>query len=119
MSKYLEDTQGKIVSNPNNETNTKYPFIDEVDGAKPTGDAKLDYQYMATQQPVSNIDTGIYDDYRHTVEDLRHRTESWYERLQMCMVPVQTEGMAFQPYDLTEADDGQGNKTVSRSKTLQ
>lgn len=119
MSTYLEDTQGKIVSNPINETNTKYPFIDEVDGVKPTGDAKLDYQYMATEQPVSDIDTTVYDDYRHTVEDLRHRTETWYENLQKCMVPVQTEGMAFQPYVLNEAEDSEGNITVSKTKALQ
>ena len=27
MSKYLEDIQGRIDSNPINETNTKYPYI--------------------------------------------------------------------------------------------
>ena len=119
MSKYLEDTQGKIVSNPINETNTKYPFIDEVDGVKPTGESKLDYQYMSNDQPVSDIDTGVYDDYRHTVEDLRHKTETWYESLQKCMVPAQIEGMAFQPYTLTQTEDGQGNITVSKTKALQ
>lgn len=34
MSKYLEDIQGKIVSNPINETNTKYPYIDPVNGVR-------------------------------------------------------------------------------------
>ena len=32
MSKYLEDIQGKIVSNPINETNTKYPHIKNTNG---------------------------------------------------------------------------------------
>ena len=34
MSKYIEDIQGKILSNPINETNTKYPYIEKKNNIK-------------------------------------------------------------------------------------
>lgn len=109
MSKYLEDIQGKIVSNPINETNTKYPYIDSVDGVRHGDEYLIDSQYMYNHnEPVSDIDTAYYDDYRNKVEELRKRTESTYEALESCLVPVEVPGMSFQPYELlnTETPDG-------------
>lgn len=110
MSKYLEDVQGKIVSNPINETNTKYPYIDPVDGVRHGDEYPIDSQYMYNHnEPVSDIDTAYYDDYRNKVEELRKRTESTYEALESCLVPVEIPGMSFQPYEFlnTETPDGE------------
>lgn len=110
MSKYLEDVQGKIVSNPINETNTKYPYIDPVDGVRHGDEYPIDSQYMYNHdEPVSDIDTAYYDDYRNKVEELRKRTESTYEALESCLVPVEIPGMSFQPYEFlnTESPDGE------------
>lgn len=110
MSKYLEDVQGKIVSNPINETNTKYPYINPVDGVRHGDEYPIDSQYMYNHnEPVSDIDTAYYADYRNKVEELRKRTESTYEALESCLVPVEIPGMSFQPYEFlsTETDDGE------------
>ena len=110
MSKYLEDIQGKIVSNPINETNTKYPYIDPVNGVRHGDEYPIDSQYMYNHnEPVSDIDTAYYDDYRNKVEELRKRTESTYEALESCLVPVEIPGMSFQPYEFlnTETPDGE------------
>ena len=99
MSIYLEDAQGKIVSNPINETNTKYPYTPKnEDDIKDANEHPIDYQYMYNHnEPVSDIDTDAYDSYRNKVEELRTRTESYYEALESCLVPAEIQGMAFQP----------------------
>ncbi len=110
MSKYLEDIQGKIVSNPINETNTKYPHIEKTNGVYHGDDYHIDTQYMYNHdEPVSDFDTAYYDDYRNKVEELRKRTESTYEALESCLVPVEIPGMSFQPYEFvnTETPDGE------------
>lgn len=120
MSKYIEDVQGKIVSNPINETNTNYPFIqrDESGNNEPK-ESHIDYQYMYNHnEPVSDIDTAYYDDYRNKVEELRKRTESTYEALESCLVPVEIPGMSFQPYDIEESEDDDGNKVEEKMKSF-
>lgn len=120
MSKYIEDVQGKIVSNPINETNTNYPFIqrDESGNNEPK-ESHIDYQYMYNHnEPVSDIDTAYYDDYRNKVEKLRKRTESTYEALESCLVPVEIPGMSFQPYDIEESEDDDGNKVEEKMKSF-
>ena len=60
-------------------------------------------------EPVSDIDTEYYDDYRNKIEELRKKTESTYEALESCLVPVEIPGMSFQPYEFvnTETEDGE------------
>ncbi len=101
---YIEDIQGKRVSNPINETNTKYIY--SPDGTVDTDNLEIDYQYMYNNnEPVSDIDTQYYDEYRGTVEQLRTKTESYYEALESCLVPVTIPGMSFQPYTFIESED--------------
>jgi hypothetical protein len=119
MSKYLEDAQGKIVSNPINETNTKYTFTPTVDGVKNTGNGELDYQYLVNNEPVSDIDAEVHTAYRSTIEELRHKTERWYENLEKCLVPVPIEGMAFQPFEYKEDEDSEGNTVTTKIKSFQ
>lgn len=110
MSKYMEDIQGKVVSNPINETNTKYGYIEKVDGVRNSDYYAIDTQYMYNNnEPVSDFDTAYYDDYRNKVEELRKKTESTYEALESCLVPVEIPGMSFQPfeYDTEESDEGE------------
>jgi hypothetical protein len=121
MSKYIEDVQGKIVSNPINETNTKYGFNEKSeDGIYYNDNYPIDTQYMYNyDEPVSDIDTAYYDDYRNKIEELRKRTESTYEALESCLVPVEIPGMSFQPYEFqtTETDDGEVIKEKQKSFT--
>lgn len=114
MSTYLEDIQGNITSNPINETNTKYTWIPKNDSnVKDAIDNKLDYQYMYNNaNPVSNIDTDVYSSYRNTVEELRTKTESYYEALESCLVPTEIKGMAFQPWEYIK-------DTTEKRKSLQ
>lgn len=110
MSKYMEDIQGKVVSNPINETNTKYPYIEKENGVRPGDKYSIDTQYMYNDnEPVSDIDTTYYADYRNKIEELRKRTESTYEALESCLVPVEIPGMSFQPFEYvqTELDNGE------------
>lgn len=109
MSKYLEDIQGRIDSNPINETNTKYPYIKSHDASE----SEFDYQYMYNHdEPVSDIDTEYYDSYRSKIEELRTKTESMNEALESCLVPVEIKGMAFQPYEFKEEKTGDEEKPV-------
>lgn len=122
MSKYLEDIQGKIISNPINETNTKYPFIDkDENGHKDMSNNEIDYQYMGVNEPVSDIDLQYHDSYRDDVEQLRKKTESWYEALESCLVPTEIEGMSFQPYEFRKEKfekDEEGNPVYKKIKSL-
>lgn len=121
MSKYLEDNQGKVQSNPINETNTKYAHIPTLseDGHNASRN-ELDYQYMYNHdEPVSNIDTDVFDSYRNKTEELRKRTESWYEALESCLVPAEIPGMAFQPYEYRDTEDDDGNSVTEKIKSLQ
>ena len=114
MSIYLEDAQGKVVSAPINETNTKY-VINHNNNDHPS-----DYQYMYNDGiPVSNIDTDVYDSYRNTTEELRKKTESWNEAMEACLVPYEVEGMAIQPFEYVEKEDDEGNKVQEKIKSLQ
>ena len=121
MSKYMEDIQGKIVSNPINETNTKYPFNEKSNDNRYHNDNyPIDTQYMYNHnEPVSDFDTAYYDDYRNKVEELRKRTESTYEALESCLVPAEIPGMSFQPYEFqtTENDNGEVIKEKLKSFT--
>lgn len=110
MSKYIEDVQGKIVSNPINETNTIYPYIDPENGINYKTDYPINTQYMYNHnEPVSNIDASYHDDYRNKIEELRKKTESTYEALESCLVPAEVPGMSFQPYEFKNIknDDGE------------
>ena len=85
MSKYIEDVQGKIVSNPINETNTIYPYIDPENGINYKTDFLINTQYIYNHnEPVSNIDASYHDDYRNKIEELRKKTECTYEALEAC-----------------------------------
>lgn len=121
MSKYIEDIQGRIASNPINETNTKYPFNEKSDDNLYHNDNyPIDTQYMYNHnEPVSDIDTDYYNDYRNKIEELRKRTESTYEALESCLVPVEVPGMSFQPYEflMTETEDGEVIKEKTKSFT--
>ena len=121
MSIYLEDAQGKIVSNPINETNTKYPYIPKnEDGIKDANEHPIDYQYMYNHnEPVSDIDTDAFDSYRNKVEELRTRTESYYEALESCLVPAEIPGMAFQPWEYRKEKDSEGKDIEVKIKSLQ
>ena len=121
MSIYLEDAQGKIVSNPINETNTKYPYTPKnEDGIKDANEHPIDYQYMYNHnEPVSDIDTDAYDSYRNKVEELRTKTESYYEALESCLVPAEIPGMAFQPWEYKKEKDSEGKDIEVKIKSLQ
>ena len=121
MSIYLEDTQGKIVSNPINETNTKYPYIPKnEDSIKDANEHPIDYQYMYNHnEPVSDIDTDAFDSYRNKVEELRTKTESYYEALESCLVPAEIPGMAFQPWEYRKEKDSEGKDIEVKIKSLQ
>ena len=121
MSIYLEDAQGKIVSNPINETNTKYPYIPKNDqDIRDANEHELDYQYMYNHdEPVSNIDTDVYSSYRNKTEELRTKTESYNEALQSCLVPSIIEGMSFQPWEYKEIKDSEGNTIKTKIKSIQ
>ena len=110
MSKYMEDIQGKVISNPINETNTNYPYIEIEDGVRSGDKYPINSQYMYNHnEPVSDIDTSYYSDYRNKVEELRKKTESTYEALESCLIPTEIPGMSFQPYEFknTESDSGE------------
>lgn len=114
MSKYLEDIQGRIESNPINETNTEYPYIESHDASE----SKIYYQYMYNHnEPVSDIDTQYYDSYRSKVEELRTKTESMNEALESCLVPVEIHGMAFQPYEFRKEETEDGEETYEKIKS--
>ena len=121
MSIYLEDAQGNIISDPINETNTKYLWIPKNESnIKDANEHELDYQYMYNQDiPVSNIDTDVYDRYRNTVEELRTKTESYCEALESCLVPSVVKGMSIQPWEYRKETDSEGNKVNSKIKSLQ
>ena len=119
MSKYLEDAQGKIVSNPINEINTKYAFTPTVNGVKNTGNGEIDYQYLVNNEPVSDIDNQTHQSYRATLEELRHKTERWYENLEKCLVPVPIDGMAFQPFEYLDQEDDEGNPSKIKVTSFQ
>lgn len=121
MSVYLEDAQGKIVSNPINETNTKYPYTPKnEEDIKDANEHPIDYQYMYNHnEPVSDIDTDAYDSYRNKVEELRTKTESYYEALESCLVPAEIPGMAFQPWEYRKEKDGEGKDVEVKIKSLQ
>lgn len=105
MSRYIEDNQGRIVSEPVNETNTKYGYITpNEDGIRNADNYYIDTQYMYNNQPVSDIDTNAYAVYRDTVEELRHKTEKKIEAIQSCLIPVEINGMSFQPYEFRKSD---------------
>lgn len=116
---YLEDSQGKVISNPINETNTKYPKFEEVSGVRDANNTEVDYQYMYTGEPVSNIDSDVYSSYRNTVEDLRTKTESYNEALESCLVPVEIPGMAFQPWEYRKEFNDEGEEVDVRVKAMQ
>lgn len=111
MSKYLDNIQGEINSNPINETNTVLPIKSKVYNAVNAT------QFMGIESiPVSNIDTNYYDDYRDTVESLRKSTETHYDKLESCLVPYEVKGMAFQPINIVEhTDDEETITTVEPS----
>ena len=119
MSKYIEDIQGKIISNPINETNTVYPYIELEDGVRHADNYSINSQYMYNHnEPVSDIDTAYYDDYRNKIEELRKRTESTYEALESCLVPAEIPGMSFQPYEFQNVEnDGQITEEKVKSFT--
>ena len=121
MSTYIEDAQGNIISDPINETNTKYPFIPKNESdIKDAMDNQLDYQYMYNEDnPVSNIDTDVYDNYRNRVEELRTKTESYYEALEACLVPAEVKGMAFQPWEYVKETDSEGKEKQVKRNSLQ
>ena len=121
MSIYLEDAQGKIVSNPINETNTKYPYTPKnEDDIKDANEHPIDYQYMYNyNEPVSDIDTDTFDSYRNKIEELRTRTESYYEALESCLVPAEIPGMAFQPWEYKKEKDSEGKDIEVKIKSLQ
>ena len=121
MSTYIEDAQGNIISDPINETNTKYPFIPKNESdIKDAMDNQLDYQYMYNEDnPVSNIDTDVYDNYRNRVEELRTKTESYYEALEACLVPAEVKGMAFQPLEYVKETDSEGKEKQVKRNSLQ
>jgi len=120
MSIYLEDAQGKIVSNPINETNTKYPYTPKnEDDIKDANEHPIDYQYMYNNEPVSNIDTDAYDSYRNKIEELRTKTESYYEALESCLVPAEIQGMAFQSWEYKKEKDSEGKDIEVKIKSLQ
>ena len=113
---YLEDNQGKVISNPINETNTKYPKFENGDA----NNHEVDYQYMYNDnEPVSNIDTDVYSSYRNKVEELRTKTESYNEALESCLVPVEIPGMAFQPWEYRTELDDEGEEVEVKVKALQ
>lgn len=119
MSKYIEDIQGKIVSNPINETNTKYPYIELEDGTRHADTYPIDSQYMYNHnEPVSDIDTAYYADYRNKTEELRKRTESTYEALESCLVPAEIPGMSFQPYEFINSESPDGEITEEKVKSF-
>ena len=125
MSIYIEDAQGKIVSEPINETNSKYPYIPYIppfhyNVKDNSGNSEVDYQYMYNDDnPISNIDTNVYDAYRDKVEELRTKTESYNEALEACLVPTEIEGMSYQPWEYKEEEDDDGNKYQVKIKSLQ
>ena len=121
MSTYLEDAQGKIVSNPINETNTKYAYTPKnEDNVKDANDHPIDYQYMYNDdEPISNIDTDVFSSYRNKTEELRTKTESYYEALESCLVPAEIPGMAFQPWEYRKDKDEDGNDILTKIKSLQ
>ena len=120
MSVYLEDAQGKIVSNPINETNTKYPAIPTQNSTRDGNEHPIDYQYMYNDgEPVSNIDTDVYSSYRNTTEELRKKTESWNEAMEACLVPYAEDGMAMQPCTYVKDEDDEGNQIMKKVKALQ
>lgn len=119
MSKYMEDIQGKIVSNPINETNTKYPYIEKENNIRPGDKYSIDTQYMYNDnEPVSDIDTTYYADYRNKIEELRKRTESTYEALESCLVPVEIPGMSFQPFEYVQTELDSGEVVEERVKSF-
>lgn len=119
MSKYIEDIQGKILSNPINETNTKYPYIEKKNNIRDADVYPIDSQYIYNyNEPVSDIDTEYYDDYRNKIEELRKKTESTYEALESCLVPTEIPGMSFQPYEFQNIENENGEIEERKIKSL-
>lgn len=120
MSKYLEDAQGNIISNPINETNTKYPFTPKNESnVKEASDHPIDYQYMYNHdEPVSDIDTDAFSGYRNKTEELRKKTESTYEALESCLVPAEIPGMSFQPYEYRTTKNNDGDEITKKTKSM-
>ena len=108
----------RLLPNPINEVNTKYPIhYNEDKQIEDPKNISLEEQFLYKSFPISNIDTNIYDDYRNRIEELRTKTESYYEELESCIVPVPIDGMAIQPKTKIESDDNTEEYKYVKSDT--